>query len=476
MMSELVWQAETVVRAVHGESLHEQSWKAHGVSIDSRSIKEGDLFVALKGPAHDGHDHVAAAITAGAAVALVSRQPQQVPANGRLVFVEDTFKALEDLGRAGRKRAEGRIIAVTGSVGKTGTKEMLRLMLNACGDTYANEGSLNNHWGVPLSLSRLPERARYGVFELGMNHAGELTVLSKQVRPHVALITTIEAVHLEFFASLEAIADAKAEIFLGMSPDGAAVLNRDNAQYARLAAAAKAHGIKKILGFGRANKADAQIVNCAAMAAGSTVEADILGKRVKYMLPVPGDHIVLNSLGALLAVAATGADVEVAAAALSHYQPPKGRGLSESIMVPGGTIELIDESYNASPAAVRAAIAVLGRMNPTVVGGRRILALGDMRELGELAPELHAELAQDIIDAKISTVFSCGEMMEHLHKALPASLRGAHAKDSEALAPIVADALHVGDIVTVKGSHSMAMERVVAAIRARGTPKQKLAG
>jgi UDP-N-acetylmuramoyl-tripeptide--D-alanyl-D-alanine ligase len=321
----------------------------------------------------------------------------------------------------------------------------------------------------------LPERARYGVFELGMNHAGELTVLSKQVRPHVALITTIEAVHLEFFASVEAIADAKAEIFQGLPHDGTAVLNRDNAQFARLAAAAKAQGLKKILGFGHLAKADAHIVNCVISPQGSKVEADILGRRIHYTLPVPGNHIVLNSLGALLAVAAVGGDVEAASAALSHYQSPKGRGLAETIAVQGGAIELIDESYNASPASVRAAIEVLGRMTSATVGGRRILALGDMRELGPSSPELHAGLAKDIADAKISTVFCCGEMMEHLYKALPAALRGVYAKDSVALAPQVADALHAGDIVTVKGSHSMNMEKVVAAIKALGTSKQKMA-
>jgi UDP-N-acetylmuramoyl-tripeptide--D-alanyl-D-alanine ligase len=389
-----------------------------------------------------------------------------------LVFVTDTFKALQELGTTGRARAEARIIAVTGSVGKTGTKEMLRLMLGATGDTYANEGNLNNHWGVPLSLARLPAAARYGVFEIGMNHAGELGPLSQTVKPEVALITTIEAVHLEYFASLDAIADAKAEIFEGLRPGGAAVLNRDNAQFARLAAAAKAQGVKSILSFGRDNKADAKLLECKAESGGSTLRAEIMGRATGWRLNAPGEHLVMNALGALLSVAALGADVEACAAALAHYRPPKGRGVIETLPIPGGEITLIDESYNASPAAMRFAIRVLGQMTPGS-GGRRILVLGDMRELGTSAPALHAELARGIIEARIDSVFCCGEMMMHLYDALPAALRGGQAQDSNALAPLVAKAVHVGDIVSVKGSHSLQMERVIEALIALGAPDAK---
>ena len=249
MIPSPLWTAEEIIRAVRGHCLQEQNWNATGVSIDSRFLVKGDVFIALQGPVHDGHDHVAAAFAAGAAAAIVSRQPAQTPGDSPLIFVEDTFVALQDLGRAGRDRAQGKIIAVTGSVGKTSTKEMLRLSLSAVGKTYANRGSFNNHWGVPLALASLPADAAYGVFELGMNHAGELAALSALARPDIALITTIEAVHLEFFASTEAIADAKAEIFDGMQETGIVVLNRDNPHSARLASAAKSKGIKKILYF-----------------------------------------------------------------------------------------------------------------------------------------------------------------------------------------------------------------------------------
>ncbi len=393
----------------------------------------------------------------------MSKQPPQVAADAPLVFVNDVPTALEDLGAAGRLRTEARILAVTGSVGKTGSKEMLRLMLSATGDTHATEGNLNSRLGVPLSLAGLPADARFGVFELGMNHAGELGPLSQQVRPHVALITNVEAVHLEFFTSVEAIADAKAEIFEGMSPDGAAVLNRDNPHFARLTDAAKARGIKRILGFGADSKSDARLINCKATAEGSEIEADIMGRTLYYRLGAPGAHLALNSLGALLAAMAAGAEADVCAAALAHYVPPQGRGGVQKIAVAGGEISLIDESYNASPPAVRAAIRVLRQAK---VSGRRIMALGDMRELGKTAAELHAALAKDLAEAKIDRVHCCGEMMKRLYDALPVAQRGFYAKDSAELAPRVAADLRAGDAITVKGSHSIQMELVVEAIKA----------
>jgi UDP-N-acetylmuramoyl-tripeptide--D-alanyl-D-alanine ligase len=466
MTSQLTWTAEDIIRAVHGQCLHDQNWAAHGVAIDSRAIRPGDLFVALKGPTHDAHDYIAAAFNGGAAAAIISR-PTQAPPQAPQILVNDTFTALEELGRTGRARCSARIIAVTGSVGKTGSKDMLHLMLNEVGDTYANEGSFNNQWGVPLSLARLPAETLYGVFEIGMNHAGELGPLSQQVKPDVAFITTIEAAHLQFFASIEAIADAKAEIFTGLKPDGTAVLNRDNAQFARLAAAAKARGVKKILGFGRDAKAEARILDCIEAADGSEVKAEILGRKLRYRLGTPGMHVVMNSVGALCAAAAAGADIEACAAVLEHYRQPKGRGVIQTIALPDGTFTLIDESYNASPVAVRFAVRVLGQMTPSACG-RRILVLGDMKELGESSPALHAGLAGDIIEAKIDSVFSCGEMMKHLHDALPEDVRGFHAADSETLAPRVAKAVRAGDIVTIKGSKSMLMPVVVEALQARG--------
>ncbi|HEU0118473.1 MAG TPA: UDP-N-acetylmuramoyl-tripeptide--D-alanyl-D-alanine ligase, partial [Alphaproteobacteria bacterium] len=454
MSAELVWKAEDVIRALGGQYLHEQTWEAHGVSIDSRTTKKGDIFFALIGPNDDGHEYVKNAFEAGAAAAIVSRQPPQVAKDAPLIFVEDTLTAMEFLGHANRERCQARIVAVTGSVGKTSTKEMLRLMLSAMGDTYANEGSLNNHWGVPLSLARMPQSSNYGVFEMGMNHAGELTALSRQVKPHVALITTIEAVHLEHFESVEAIADAKAEIFYGMQAINTPVLNKDNNQYERLFALASGNGFKQIFSFGR-NAKEGRMKDCVATSDGSTVTAEILGRTVNYHLPVFGEHMALNSVGALLSAVAAGGDIEACAAALQHFTQPKGRGVIQTITAPQGNFMLIDESYNASPVALRAAIRVLSQM--PIAKGRRLLALGDMKELGTSAPEMHAALAKDIIDAKIDLVFSCGEMMAHLNGNLPDSIRGGWAKDSTDLAPMVAAAMQGGDIITVKGSNSVKM-------------------
>ena len=468
MIPSPLWTAEEIIRAVRGHCLQEQNWNATGVSIDSRFLVKGDVFIALQGPVHDGHDHVAAAFAAGAAAAIVSRQPAQTPGDSPLIFVEDTFVALQDLGRAGRDRAQGKIIAVTGSVGKTSTKEMLRLSLSAVGKTYANRGSFNNHWGVPLALASLPADAAYGVFELGMNHAGELAALSALARPDIALITTIEAVHLEFFASTEAIADAKAEIFDGMQETGIVVLNRDNPHSARLASAAKSKGIKKILYFSSTGKSDAQLIDSVPIQAGRSVNALLLGHPISYTLGASGMHLVQNSLGALLTATLASGKAEDCAAALASYTPPKGRGVCTTIHLPqGGRFTLIDESYNASPPSVRAALRVLAD-TPLAGYGRRIVVLGDMRELGVTTPDLHAALAEDIQNASIDKVFCCGEMMRFLYDALPENLRGVYVQDSATLAPLVAAQIRGDDVVTVKGSNSMKLALVVEAIKAAG--------
>ncbi len=475
----LVWQAEDVLRAVRGNCLHEQTWTAHGVAIDSRTTEPGDLFIAIKGPYKDAHDYVAQAFTKGAVAAIVQRVPSQVPGDAPLITVDDTFTALQDLGRVGRQRSFAKIVAVTGSVGKTSSKEQLRAILEANGDTHANEGGLNNHWGAPLTLARLPCDARYGIIELGMNHAGELGSLSREVQPHVALITNVEAVHLEYFASVEAIADAKAEVFLGMNPDGVAVLNRDNPHYARLLAAARTQGLKRTLSFGHDSKSDARFVKYRADAQGGELDAIILGEKVTYRIGAPGEHIAFNSLGTLLAAAALGADFMIGMDALATYRPPQGRGTRQTLtLADGKQLTLIDESYNASPVAVRAAIKVLGQ-TPVGQNGRRIAVLGDMRELGTAAPKLHAELAQALEEAKVDVVHCCGEMMTHLHKALPPRLKGHCVNQSNDLAPLVAAEVRSGDVVMVKGSHSVHMERVVEAILAlngASSSRRKMAG
>jgi len=457
-----LWTAAEVLAATGGRG-HE-GWTAAGVSIDSRTVAPGELFVAIRGERLDGHDFVGIALARGAAAAIVAHSVPNVPAAACLVWVEDTLEALRALARAARARTAARVVAVTGSVGKTGTKEALRLALAAQGRTHASAGSLNNHWGLPLSLARLPREARFAVLEMGMNHAGEIAPLSLLARPHVALITTIEPVHLEFFASVEAIADAKCEIFAGMDEDGVAVLNRDNAQFERCAAAARARGLRRVIGFGAHPRAEVRLLDAALDAEGSTVQADVEGRVLTFRLGAPGRHIVQNALGVLGAVEAAGGDLEAAAAALAALAPPAGRGQRRTIALPGGsTATLIDESYNASPPAMRAAFAVLAACRPGP-GGRRLLALGDMRELGEAGPMLHAGLAPSIEEAGIDAVFTCGPLMQHLHEALPEPMRGAHAPDSAALAPLLAAALRPGDIVTVKGSLGSRMALVVQAL------------
>lgn len=463
------WSPDSILSAVRGNTLHAQDWSATGVSIDSRTVQKGQLFIAIKGPSFDGHDFVRKAVDSGTIAAIVDHQPPNIPADFPLIFVDDSFIALHDLGQAGRARSNARVIAVTGSVGKTSSKEQLRLMLGAVDETYATQGSLNNHWGVPLSLTRLPETSKYGVFEIGMNHAGELGPLSKEVRPHVALITNIEAVHLEHFESLEAIAKAKAEIFLGLDSTGIAIINHDSPHRALLLDAARAQGIKKILSFGLDAKSDAHPLSIEQDEEGTNVEALIAGKKISYRINALGRHLAFNALGTLLGCAALGADIAICAEALSSYSPPEGRGTKQCIsLFNGGSITLIDETFNASPVATKAAIAVLGQMKPSR-DGRRILALGDMRELGNTAINLHTELADTIYEYKIDQVHCCGELMGHLHEILPPSMQGKHRLNSEELAPLVAADIHDGDVLLVKGSHSMHMERVIEAIKMANT-------
>jgi UDP-N-acetylmuramoyl-tripeptide--D-alanyl-D-alanine ligase len=459
------WHPDDILTAVRGRSLHAQDWRASGVSIDSRSISQGELFVAIKGPSCDGHNFVRQARDAGSVAAIVDHQPPNVPADYPLIFVEDTFSALHDLGRAGRARSNAKIIAVTGSVGKTSSKEQLRLMLGLIDKTFATQGSYNNHWGVPLSLCCFPYDCKYGIFEIGMNHAGELGPLSDEVHPHVALITNVEAVHLEHFESTEAIARAKAEIFLGLEPSGTAVINTSSLHADILGDAAKKQGVATILTFGLDSKNDAYPLHVSEDDTSTTVEALIMGKKISYRMDTIGQHFVINAMGTLLCCAAIGADVALCAEALYSYRPPLGRGTKNEIsLAEGGTFTLIDETFNASPVATKAAIEILGK---TRLGteGRRILALGDMRELGPSARRLHEGLAEVIFENKIDLVHCCGELMSHLHELLPPSMQGKLRPKSDDLAPLIASDLHNGDVLLVKGSHSMHMEKIIEVIK-----------
>ncbi len=453
-----LWTSTDADTATGGQST--RVWQASGISIDSRTLERGDLFVALAGPRVDGHDFLGDAFARGASAAVVHRRPPGSDNELPLLIVHDTMAALDDLGAAARRRSGARVVAITGSVGKTGTKEALRQALSRLGPTHASAGSLNNQWGVPLSLARLPKDARYAVFELGMNHPGEIAALSRLVRPEVALITTVEPAHLGFFPSVAAIADAKAEIFQGMDVTGAAVLNRDNEWFDRLDAAARAAGLSRILSFGAHAEATIRLIDCHLHATASAVTVSLDGDIIDYCIASPGRHWVMNSLGVLGAVRALGGDVVAATAAFAQMKPLAGRGRRHRIAVAKGEADLIDESYNASPASMRAAIAVLGGSEPGP-GGRRIAILGDMLEMGEQASALHAALAGPLTAAKIDLVFTVGSEMAALDRALPEAMRGGHDATSAAMADRVAPLLRAGDVVTVKGSHGIRMDQIV---------------
>lgn len=446
------------------------AWQAQGVSIDSRTLHPGDLFIAIKGPKYDAHEFVARALEGGAAAAMVSRIPQGLPRDTPLLIVNDTMKGLNHLARAARARTSAHVIAITGSVGKTSTKEALKAVLAPQGVTAASEGSYNNLWGVPLSLARMPRGADFGVLEIGMNHPGEITPLSKLARPDTALITTIQGVHTAYFGSLSEIATAKAEIFRGMD-GGTAILNRDNAHFDALADAAKSEGIERIIGFGAGDACEARLMNYRLEGNGSRVEAEIFGRGLSYGLGAPGRHWAMNSLAVLCAVEAAGGDVEAAAKALKALKAPRGRGDQHRVLLSGGAFTLLDESYNASPASMAAAFEVLSTAE-TDAGGRRIAVLGDMLELGPDSAKIHAALADDLIELGIDLVCTVGKDMVHLHDALPRKMRGGHAGKAEELAPLVRNLVRPGDVVTVKGSRASRMSFIAdALLGGQSTPK-----
>jgi UDP-N-acetylmuramoyl-tripeptide--D-alanyl-D-alanine ligase len=429
-----------------------KAFEVNGLSIDTRTLQEGDLFVALKGDNRDGHDFVRAAFAAKAGAALVSHAPDG--ASGPLLTVAHTQRGLEDLARAARARSNAKVIAVTGSAGKTTTKEILRIALNALGRTHASAASYNNHWGVPLSLAALPRDAEYGVFEVGMNHFGELRNLVGFVRPHVALVTTIAPAHLEFFGSCEAVADAKSEIFEGLLPGGAALIPADSAYAERLTKRARQAQVSRIVTFGE--KGEAKLVSFTPDAAGMRVKADIFGTAVDCLVGAPGGHIAQNVVGALAAVALLEGNVLNAAAALKNFAPLKGRGARFE----AGGIAVIDESYNANPASMAAALALLGAST-----GRKVAVLGDMLEMGEGGIAHHADLAQPIAANQVDMVFASGAQMKALWEALPAARRGAYAESSAQLKPLLLAALKPGDTVLVKGSNGAKMSVIVEALK-----------
>lgn len=438
-----------------------------GASINTRTLEKGDVFIALKGNSLDGHDYVKNAFDQGAVAAIIEHDIAGLPTEYPVIKVASSMKALEQLGQAARTRCTAKRIGITGSVGKTGTKELLKAGFDAIGRSYASSASHNNHWGVPLSLANMSPETDFGIFEMGMNHAGEIAPLTAQIAPQIAIITNISAVHTEAFADgINGIAREKAEIFSGLTDDGIAILPRDDDYFETLKSIARAKGIQRILSFGEHENADARLISCLIAANGSRVKAEILGEEVEYTLGIAGKHIALNSLAVLLSVAVCGGDLQKAANNMGKVAPIKGRGTREHIKTSDkdNPITLIDESYNASPVAMRAAFKVLAMIDPGR-GGRRIAILGDMRELGAKAPQLHKELAIPLQAEGIDLVYTAGPLMKNLHDELPQNMRGSHTKDSVGMAQIVPDVLTPGDVVMVKGSLGSKMSVVVEALR-----------
>jgi UDP-N-acetylmuramoyl-tripeptide--D-alanyl-D-alanine ligase len=467
-MTGALWTFGEVVAATRGRPVGTEPKSVDGIAIDSRTLLPGDAFFAIKGDNFDGHTFVSSALAHGAATAIVStaRLPALGRVTGSMIVVDDVLEALRGLARAARVRTHARIVAVTGSVGKTSTKDMLLRALGGTLPTHGAPASFNNHWGVPLTLARMPASSGFGVFEIGMNHAGEIAPLVELVRPHAAIVTTVEPVHLEAFASVEEIAFAKAEILTGLDPGGTAVLNRDNGYFDLLHRVAIELGIKHIIGFGEHAEADARLDDVVLDAEGSTVSATILGREITYSLGAPGRHLVQNSLAVLAAAAAIGADPEEVAAGLAGFHAGKGRGERSAIQVGDGTATIIDESYNANPASMRAALALLAQTVPGP-GGRRIAVLGDMLELGTEELALHAGLAEPIVDAQADAVFLAGPRMKALWEALPPDRRGVYAGSAVELESALAEALAPEDVVMVKGSNGSRMGPLVESLKRR---------
>ncbi|MBO6758582.1 MAG: UDP-N-acetylmuramoylalanyl-D-glutamyl-2,6-diaminopimelate--D-alanyl-D-alanine ligase [Roseibium sp.] len=469
-MSEPLWSRADFIAGANGTPKGEIAEAITGISIDSRTLETGEAFFAIKGDRFDGHDFVAQALDKGAAVAVVGTdRAADLPDDGRYLVVDDPLSALRRLAVAARARSHARIVAVTGSVGKTGTKEALRLALGPSGKVHASAASFNNHWGVPLTLARMPADTEFGVFEIGMNHAGEITPLVKMVRPHVAIITTVQAVHLEFFESVEHIAQAKAEIFNGLEPDGVAILNRDNKQFDLLMFLAKAAGVPQVQTFGEGVGADSYLEKSARQPGSSSVQAKILGQDITYKIGAAGQHHVTNSLAVLTAAVDLGADLALAGLALADMSAPKGRGQVTRLSMTGGYADLIDESYNANPASMRAALAVLGEA-PVARPGRRVAVLGDMLELGDDAPLLHGGLLEPLTKANVDTVYCAGPIMHALWQLVPPPQRALYAENAAELKQRLIEDTRPGDVIMVKGSLGTKMGPLVEALKSEYPP------
>ncbi len=469
-MKNALWAVADMAEVMGGELVGDAPKAISGLSIDTRSIKDGEAYFAIKGEVHDGHKFVANAYGAGARLSVVSNDwlSRLEGKTGPLLVVEDVLIALEKLGVAARARTKAKIIAVTGSVGKTTTKEALRTALSVSGKVHAAVASFNNHWGVPLTLARMPADSDFGVIEIGMNHPGEITPLVRMARPHAAIITNVAAVHLGAFNSVDEIAHAKAEIFDGLEPEGIAILNADDERLPLLENIAREKGIKNIIRFGETDGADVHLDKLILHGSCSCLTANVIGDPIVVKVGAPGRHIAQNALAVLAASKVVGADLAKCGLALADLQAVKGRGQRHRIGAGGAQITLIDESYNANPTSVSAALALLGAT--AVKGrGRRIAVLGDMLELGPTSKELHVGLKNAIERESVDRVFLAGPQMAVLHTALSGVTESTHADTIDELIPIVLKDLKAGDAVMAKASLGMGFARFIDALLQRKT-------
>ncbi len=474
-----LWTSIDAAQATGGTAT--THFEVSGVSIDTRTIQVGDLFVALKA-ARDGHEFVAQALEKGAGAALVTHRPEGVAEDAPLLIVSDVLAALEALGRAARSRTEARVVAVTGSVGKTSTKEMLRTVLSKQGKTHAAEASYNNHWGVPLTLARMPQDTKYAVIEIGMNHPGEISPLVAMARPHVVMVTTVAAAHLEAFENIEGIAREKASICDGLEPNGIAVLNGDLSTTSILIDAAKSKDAK-VITFGQSKGCHHRLTEVRIREGHTIAKGFAWRTPILLKIGTEGRHFAQNALGVIAVVSALGADRVKALLDLSEWAPPAGRGTAETVFLDAAKsdeyLDLIDDAFNANPTSLAASLEVLASRSPRDgVGrwhaGRRIAILGDMLELGPDEIALHENVANDSSLQNVGLVHCVGPRMKHLYDALPEEKRGRWAQSATDLLPQIAKLVDSGDVVLVKGSKGSKVSLVVDAIRKMGQRNPRL--
>lgn len=458
-MNKPLWTSDDIIKITHGDCA--VSFGAGGVSIDSRSIKKGEFFVAIDGENNDGHDYVKSAFKNGAAAAIVSKKPKGIKDDQPLVFVSDTKEALKNMAEFARKRTSAKIIAITGSVGKTGTKEMLAHALSNQTNIYKSPGNFNNYFGLPVSLANMPKDAAVGVFEVGMSEKGEISDLVQLIKPHIAIITNVAHAHLMNFKDLEEIAHAKSEIF-ETSPE-TAIIPTDIKHTSLLYKKAKDCGVKNIITFGTSRNADVRLLDANLTSKGCFVNANLREKKLNYTIGVYGVHWAGNSLAALAAIDALNADIKPALEALKTFEEPAGRGKIYAVNVAKGIFYLIDDAYNACPLSMAAAFEKLHMLHEGSTG-KAIAVLGDMLEMGEKSQELHKQLAPLILENEIDKVYTVGDNMEALYNELPENIRGGYADNASDIIPLLLLTVRPEDTVLVKGSNGMGLKTVVTAL------------